>query len=140
VSALPIHLPGSASNRQYARKSGLAPTLSQLERYFLRPVGTFPEGPLETRRAFDTLTYAEYYSLFRLVKYTEANNSKPHYFREQANEKGAPRMHIVLRGNSHIHLSRIQSIRPSQGELFYLQAILQHKPCVSFADMLTVNG
>jgi hypothetical protein len=49
VSPLPIHLPGSNTNRQYARKAGLAPTLSQLERYFLRPRGTFPNGLLATQ-------------------------------------------------------------------------------------------
>lgn len=47
---------------------------------FLRPLGTFPDGPLETQRSFETLTYAEYYSLFRLVKYTEANDFKPNYY------------------------------------------------------------
>lgn len=39
----------------------------------------------------------------------------------------------------HTHLSRIQSIVPSQGELFYLRAILQHKLCLSFRDALTVD-
>lgn len=140
VSALPIHLPGSTSNRQYARKAGLAPTLSQLERYFLRPSGTFTDGPLETDRSFSALTYAEYYSLFRLVKYNEANDLKPHYFLEQPNATGAPRMHAILRNKAHIHLSRIQSVRPSQGELFYLRAILQHKACLSFRDALTVGN
>ena len=87
VSALPIHLPGSTSNKQYAWKSGVTPTLSQLERYFLRPLGTFPDGPLETQRSFETLTYAEYYSLFRLVKYTEANDFKPNYYLEQLSNR-----------------------------------------------------
>jgi hypothetical protein len=140
VSALPIHLPASTTNRQYARKAGVAPTLSQLECYFLRPTGTFPDGPLETPRPFASVSYAEYYSLFRLLKYNETNDIKPHYFREQPNSVGAPNMRVVLRSKAHTHLSRIQSIRPSQGELFYLRAILQHKPCFSFADSLTVGS
>ena len=140
VSALPIHLPGSTSNRQYSRKAGLVPTLSQLERYFLRPVGSFQEEQSGTERSFTSLTYAEYYSLFRLVKYDAANEIKPQYFREQPNTTGASRMHVVLRSSAHTHLSRIQTVRPSQGELFYLRAILQNKPCSSFVDAITVDN
>ncbi|KAJ7348105.1 hypothetical protein DFH08DRAFT_627495, partial [Mycena albidolilacea] len=77
--------------------------------------------------------------LFRLIKYSEVNSFKPHYFLEQANFTGAHRNHVVLRSRAHTHLSQVQSIRPSQGELFYLQAILQHKPCLSFTDAVTVD-
>ncbi|KAJ7494997.1 hypothetical protein FB451DRAFT_950144, partial [Mycena latifolia] len=52
---------------------------------------------------------------------------------------GAPQMHVMFRSRAHTHLSRIQAVRPSQGELFYLRAILQHKPCLSFKDALTVG-
>jgi hypothetical protein len=31
-------------------------------------------------------------------------------------------------------------MRPSKGELFYLRALLQHKPSSSFADVRTVNN
>jgi hypothetical protein len=75
-----------------------------------------------------------------LVKYDETSNFKPHYFREQPNFLGAPQMHVVQRNKAHTHLSRIQSVRPSQGEIFYLRAILQHKPCLSFKDALTVDN
>jgi hypothetical protein len=135
VTALPIHLPGSTANRQYARKTGLNSTLSQLECYFLRPLGSFPDEPLAAQRSFQSLTYAEYYSLFRLVKYDDENDPKPQYFREQPNLVGASRKHTILRSKDRSHLSRIQSVRPSQGELFYLRAILQHKLCLSFTNI-----
>lgn len=69
VSALLIHLPDATSNHQYHRISQTS-VLSQLDRYFLRPTGSFTvDGTL---RHFDDLTYAEYYTLFRLAKYTPA--------------------------------------------------------------------
>jgi len=49
-------------------------------------------------------------------------------------------MHIVQREITHPHLSRINPIHPSQGELFYLCAILQSQPALSFVDAQTVNG
>ena len=49
-------------------------------------------------------------------------------------------MHVVQRDPLHPHLSRIDAIRPSQGELFYLRAILQSRPTLSFLDTRTVNG
>ena len=49
-------------------------------------------------------------------------------------------MHVVQRDPMHPHLSRIDTIRPSQGELFYLRAILQSRSTLSFLDTRTVNG
>ncbi|KAJ7791542.1 hypothetical protein B0H14DRAFT_3500302 [Mycena olivaceomarginata] len=95
---------------------------------------------LDLRKAQQSLTFAEYYSLFRLVKYDDENDLKPQYFREQPNLVGASRRHAILRSKDRSHLSRIQSVRASQGELFYLRAILQHKPCLSFTDALTVDN
>lgn len=39
---------------------------------------------------------------------------------------GCPHMHVILRSDVKPHISRIEAVRPSQGELFYLRAILQH--------------
>ena len=49
-------------------------------------------------------------------------------------------MHVVQRDPMHAHLSRIDAIRPSQGELFYLCAILQSRAVLSFLDARTVNN
>ncbi|KAJ7923937.1 hypothetical protein B0H13DRAFT_1453125, partial [Mycena leptocephala] len=133
VTALPIHLPDATSNHQYHRSTNSS-VLSQLNRYFLRPEGSFLiDG---TARQFDELTYAEYYTLFRLAKNAP---SKATYFLEQPNDTGSPRMHVIMRSGAHSHVTRIRSVRPSQGELFYLRAILQNQPCRSFRMARTVG-
>jgi hypothetical protein len=37
-------------------------------------------------------------------------------------------------------VTRIQSIPPRIGELFYLRALLQHRPAYGFTDLRTVRG
>ena len=85
--------------------------------------------------------YAEYFTLFRLTRYEIRNISNPRYYDESpANPSTNPRMHVVQRDPMHAHLSRVDTIRPSQGELFYLRAILQSRPALSFINTRTVNG
>jgi hypothetical protein len=74
-----------------------------------------------------------------LVKFSEAKDQEAHYFMERASTVGATSMHVVLRRGA-VHLSRIQSIRPSKGELFYLRALLQARASNSFSDVRTVNN
>lgn len=136
VSALPIHLPEATTYHQYHRQSQTS-TLSQLNRYFLRPSGSFNVDGAP--RQFDELTYAEYFTLFRLAKFTPGKEGNPAYYLEQANNTGSPRMHVIRRSTDHSHVTRIQSVRPSQGDLFYLRAILQSRPCRSFALARTVG-
>ena len=137
VTALPIHLPDATTNHQYHRRSQTS-TLSQLDRYFLRPSGSFNvDGNV---RQFDELTYTEYFTLFRLAKFNPAKESHPAYYLEQANHTGSPRMHVIRRSADYSHVTRIRSVRPSQGELFYLRAILQSQPCRSFVMGRTVGA
>ena len=49
-------------------------------------------------------------------------------------------MHVILRLPAHPHLSRIRDVRPSEGEIFYLRALLQHRPASSYVDARTVDG
>ena len=133
VTPLPIHLPDAPSN--YYRKD---PTLSKLSRYFLRPAGTYVlDG---NTRQFDNLTYADYYTHFRLVKYDPDKDGSPNYFIEQPNDQNSPRMHVVMRTSTRAHVTRIHSIRPSQAELFALRTILQTRPCRSFSMARTVGN
>jgi hypothetical protein len=136
VTALPIHLPDTQSNHQYLRSSNHS-VLSQLNRYFLPPAASFTAKDGSVRH-FDDLTYADYYTLFRLEKYSQKNVGKPNYFVELPNSTGSPRMHVVMRNFVHAHVTRIRSVRPSQGELFYLRAILQNRPTRSFEMTRTV--
>lgn len=48
-------------------------------------------------------------------------------------------MYVVLRNVGHRHVCRIEPVRPSQGELFYLCAILQNRPVLSFDDVLCTH-
>lgn len=138
VTALPIHLPHSTKRHQYQRSDGSASKLSLLDRYFLRPCATvhLPEGV----RTFASLTYEEYYTHFRLLKFNASNVNRAHYFLEMPNSVNSPRMHVILRTSSTSHLTRIQHLRPSHGEVFYLRSILIQRPATSFQDARTVNN
>ena len=140
MTSLPVHLPESRSHYQYLRTASPTSTVSLLDRYFRRPRGHFTDTS-GTRQAFADLTYAEYFSLFRLTRFDIRNTNNHRYFSEHApDSQDAPLMHVVQRDPTHPHLSRIDPVRPSQGELFYLRAILQSRAVLSFVDARTVNG
>ena len=136
VTSLPIHLP-SANCRQYKRINP-NDSRSLLEHYFLCPVGSFVHDGQE--RSFDDISYAEYYTLFRLAKFDHSKRDHPAYFEEIQPDNRPCQTHVVQRLQSNIHLSRIQTVRPTQGEIFCLRCILQHKPVRSFEGACTVNG
>ena len=135
VTALPVHLPGSLHHQRYYR-SNPSLTLSNLEHYFARPKGTFLDGTNE--RDFKDLCYTEYFARFRLQKYNEGNIGKPKFFLERHVE-GTPAMHVVQRDPSRPHLSRLQSVHITRGELFYLRSLLLSRPGTSWEDLQTVG-
>ena len=136
VTPLPIHLP-TLQSRQYARRIS-ATGKSNLEHYFLRPHGNFQLRGVT--RSFEDITYDEYYTLFRLVKFDVEKDTMSSRFPEIPDDADSPKFHVLQRTSANEHLSRIQDVRPTQGETFYLRVILQHKPCRSFEDARTVNG
>ena len=137
VTVLPIHLPDSLHHQHYQR-SNPSPTLSNLEHYFARPIGTFLEGTNE--RGFKDLCYADYFSLFRLHKFQQQDVGKFGFFPESHNNRGAPIMHVIQRDPSRQHLSRLQSVHVSCGELFYLRSLLLSQPATSWEDLRTVGN
>lgn len=139
VTSLPIHLPSSPHHRQYTRRNGTnANSLSLLERYFLRPCGTFALRDGSTQ-SFDDLTYSQYFSFFRLEKYSHENVNRPRYYLESSSAAGTFQMHAVLRLQQ-AHITRLQQARPSEGERYYLRALLMNRTARSFTDLLTVDG
>ena len=108
VTSLPVHLPESRLNHQYLRTNDTASTLSLLNRYFQRPVGYFTNTS-GIHRTFSDLTYAEYFTLFRLNRFDIQNTTNPRYFNESPPNSSTPqpRMHVVQRDVMHPHLSRI---------------------------------
>lgn len=136
-TSLPVHLDGSKSHRQYRQSNGSdANSLSLLQRYFNRPDDVFVTHDGHVRR-FDSLTYMEYYTLFRVASYDITKAGHPNYFDER--QLLGTRMHSIRRSPLHHHVTRIQAARPSEGERFYLRTILQSKPCTSFTDARTVD-
>ena len=69
-----------------------------------------------------------------------ANVGKPGYFLENRNERGAPAMHVVQRDPKRPHLSRVQFVHASHGELFYLRSLLLSRPAMHWTDLRTING
>ena len=49
-------------------------------------------------------------------------------------------MHVILRHHNHPHITRLQPIRLSLGDVFYLRVLLQSRPARSFEQLRTVNG
>lgn len=49
-------------------------------------------------------------------------------------------MHVILRNPNNTHITRLQPVRLSLGEVFYLRALLQTRPARSFDELRTVNG
>jgi hypothetical protein len=137
VTPIPVHLQSNSPYRQYQRNDNSS-TMSSLDRYFVRPLGTFHYNG--TERNFKELTYSEYFSLFRLAKYDPRQIHNPLYYIEQPNHDGSQPMHVILRSAKFRHFARIRDVPPSRGELFYLRALLQHRPASSFVDARTVDG
>ena len=109
--------------------------LSLLKHYFRRPHGTFVLD--EIQRPFDDLLYAEYFTLFHLEKFNAMHDHLTTHFVKEGFPSST---HVILHNSANLHLSHIQTVRPSQGKLFYLQTILKHKAVRSYAQAHTVNG
>ena len=136
VSALSVHAEDSYHHNQYQRHIQLA-TSSKLLHYFSRPDGSFTMDGVQRR--FADLRYTEYFSLFRLQAFNGDNSNRPNFYLERPSNNGAPMMHVIQRSQDKPHLARIQHVHLSQGDVFYLRALLQHRPAVSFVDLRTVE-
>lgn len=139
VSALPIHIQGTHFRHQYHRRQGNNSTLSLLDRYFHRPSGTFVTAD-GTIRSFSSLLYTEYYELFRLESVNVHLPAERAFFLERNIPTRERPMRVVQRDHTRAHITRIQAVRPSAGERFYLCSILGARPALSFDDARTIDG
>jgi hypothetical protein len=137
VTPLSVHLEGSPRNIQYFRRNTV-PTNTNLQHYFCRPQGTFYLDGI--RRSFSQLLYTEYFALFRLQKYDPTNNGRESFFLEESPPNHAAPMHVIQRQPDRPHITRIQAVHLSQGDVFYLRALLQNRPANSFLDIRTIAG
>ena len=123
---------------QYSRSDGSQSSLTLLDRYFLRPDSSFMDG--NNSRLFSTLTYQEYFGMFRLVTFDAHHEGQTGYYMERQNDRHSPRMHVVKQDPSSTHLTRIHHVRPLDGDVFYLRCILQREPASSFVHARTVHA
>jgi len=105
----------------------------------LRPDGTFEiDGTIQY---FSDLCYSEYFRLFRLQSYDPAKaNGQPNYFLERNPPPNVPSMHVILRHHNNPHITRLQPVKLSLGDVFYLRVLLQTQPARSFEELKTVDG
>ena len=119
----------------YQRQNG--PTgLSLLDRYFLRPCGSFDLDGIDTN--FNSLTYTKYYELFRLSDIQAHNINRANHYIERIGPVGSARK-LVIRRLHKDHVTKIQLTNPSHKERFYLAALLKHRPMWDWADTTIVN-
>jgi hypothetical protein len=128
VACLPLHLPNKNVPRFSGGTSNSKPSTTLLIRYFACPLNP----------TFDNITYTDYFKDFVLYKASAEELTSPNVFVEQviANcpvNKVSPRQ-IGLK------VTRIQMISPTAGELFYLRALLLHRPARSYEALRTVDG
>ena len=74
------------------------------------------------------------------MKYDATQAHHANYYIKQPNTDNSPAMHVKLHLLAHPHLSCIHDVCPSEGEIFYLCALLQHRPASSYVDAWTVDG
>lgn len=137
VTSISVQLPSGQVIQRY-KHNNLSNTLSHLDHYFVCPIGSFNHDGII--RHFQDLTFEEYFSLFRLVKFDPEKENSANYFLEQVNQYGNPQMHVILCTGRFRHYARIRDVPPGRKELFYLHALLQLCPAASHSDARTVNG
>jgi hypothetical protein len=126
VDCLPVHLPGQNS-LSFRQEGGSA---SLLIRYFHRPTG------LE----FDNLLYSEYYRNYILESHNQLlplRTDRGERLEQPINGAQQRRVHHRQVGEK---VTRLATISPTHGELFYLRCLLQHCAARSFTELRTVNN
>lgn len=108
------------------RKDNTESTASTLLRYFVCPLS----------HQFQDLLYTEYYQQYILYS-TKTNQLQSTDFLEQENSKFS--QFIVRKRVRNEAIARIITVSPRVGELFYLCALLFHKPAYSFKQLRTVE-
>src|SRR5438876_5438980 len=123
VMHLPIHLPGQ-NRSQFFRADDSQSSMSLLLRYFRRP-GTLA-----------ALKYTDYFEQYSLTQDDGTPLDSGEY--QETPHVQYPSLRICPRKRE--AESRIDTVRPGTGELFYLRALLMCQAAMSFEDLRTVDG
>jgi hypothetical protein len=137
VTCLPVHIPESRFHTQFHRSNGQMSSMSLLSRYFHRPTGSFRLNGDDMD--FDSLTYTEYYRLFRLKRWNANEVDSEIIFPEHGLPLGEVKQLAVLRTRRTNHITRLAPAKPSEGERFYIRSLLQRRPARSFKDLRTFD-
>lgn len=86
------------------------------------------------------LRYIEYYTLFRFDTWDPLEARGRGVFLEEGIPQGQKRFLVKQRDPARPHLARIVTVRPSDGEVFYLRALLNARAARSFRDLRTIDG
>lgn len=128
VTCLPVHLPGQ-NIPQFGQGDREHSSVSLLMCYFHRP--HLPQ--------FANLLYVDYFERFNRYKLQHGQEPAAGEFLEVPFNR-RDRYKITARQHNLEHVARIQFLSPALGEVFYLRALLAHRPAVSFEDLRTING
>ena len=131
VARLLVHAPNQ--NRPRYRVGAAASDTSdasKLIRYFMRPSGEM----------FDSMLFTTYFTDFTLYPLpADLTLLTPgEWWLESLLQPHIPRK-IVRRRQRGEKVARIQSVRPSAGEAFYIRLLLFHHPARSFEDLRTID-
>jgi hypothetical protein len=133
VVAISIHLPNQQLGQMF-RARGLTSPITKLLIYLHRPVGPH----------FDDLLLLDFYRHYRVTSIPASqwplSNLRPGEYQIQVREQGALRYYCIIDRGLKTVITRLKSYPPQTGELFFLRAVLQHKPGRSWNDLYTVDG
>ncbi len=128
VVSIPIHLPDrnfGQMRRGVTYKDSLS---SKLLRYFARP----------RTEEFRSLLILNYYHRYRLETLNPGIPLRSGEFWEQPDPRFV-RCRVIRRVGAPV-VTQLISVSPRSGELFYLRALLLHRPAYSFSDLRSVHG
>lgn len=113
--------------------------MSDIQRYFSRPIGSFPTGRDGERRSFEELTFTEYYSLFRMEPYSEDAGDLNTVFLPRGQNGMEPDHIVVRRGQEETYRGGHNMVDTLDAERHFLKTLLQCKPGRSYEEFKTVN-
>ena len=131
VRCLPVHLENGQIG-QMLRPGARQSFMSDLLWYFRRP-----RGP-----PFDDLIYTDFFARYYFETWNMEQDLGPNRWSicVVQTDRGSRRKVLIERQPKNRIVTRIHSIPPRIGELFYVRVLLQHRPAFSFEHLRTVHG
>ena len=130
VVSIPVHLPNGNFGQMRRGVTSVESSSSKLLRYFTRP----------RAEEFQSLHILDYYHRYHLESYNPQIPLHSDEFLEQPTSGTRfEQCRVICRVGAPV-VMRLMSISPQSGELFYLRALLLHRPAYSFSELRTVHN